>query len=352
MSARCAQQTDAPSAAEDAGIWCARMSEGPLSVVDAAALREWLETDPGNREQLALAQLLWSELDQVASTPEIISHRQKALMSFRKAQQKRWHQHIKPYWLWGTGAAAALVLAFGANWSLSRPVIYETGLAHRSTVTLSDGSIVALDADTRVEVHYASRHRDIRLDKGRASFTVAHDKTRPFSVSTGAEVVVATGTAFSVERLSQQVRVVLFEGRVKVLHKVGAVMEPQLALNASGEATDAGRLLVPGKQLMLTTGAGSVKGTVAQVMTVAQSSNRNWEIGQLEFDDELLPIAVERVNRYATARRIQVAPDASAIRISGTFNAGDIDAFATGVTVAFPVRKVVTADQITLVKSD
>ncbi len=340
------------TAAEDAGIWCARLAEGPLSEREAAALQAWLAKDPGNEAQLERAQQVWSGLDAHALTPNMISLRRQALDGFRQAQARQWRRRAKPYWPWGAGVAAALVLSLGAGWSLSRPLVYETGIAHRQTVTLKDGSIVALDADSRIEVRFAGHHRDIRLVRGRASFTVAHDRTRPFAVSTGAEVVVATGTAFSVERLSQQVRVVLFEGRVKLLHRTGTTVRPQMAIGAGGAPVDAGGLLQPGSQLLLTTGPDNTPANVAQIVPVAQASTRGWETGQLEFDNELLPVAVERVNRYATGRHLQVAPDADAIRISGTFNAGDIDAFAAGVTAAFPVRQVVTADQITLVGKD
>jgi transmembrane sensor len=42
------------------------------------------------------------------------------------------------------------------------------------------------------------------------------------------------------------------------------------------------------------------------------------------------------MNRYLNGPRL-VAPDAAGVRISGLFNAGDMDAFISGVTGLFPV---------------
>jgi len=43
-----------------------------------------------------------------------------------------------------------------------------------------------------------------------------------------------------------------------------------------------------------------------------------------------------------------VTPGASSIRISGVFNAGDIDAFLQGIVAAFPVRTVASEKSIML----
>ena len=63
-----------------------------------------------------------------------------------------------------------------------------------------------------------------------------------------------------------------------------------------------------------------------------------WEGGQLDFVDEPLSSAVERLNRYNRHPIVVADAPAGAIRINGVFNAGDDAAFLEAVAQAYPVR--------------
>ncbi len=334
---------------ERAGLWCARLAEGDLTPGEQAEFEAWLDAAPEHQRRFDKALALWNRMEAIAAAPEIVTHRQKALASYRSAQRARWQVRGRPAWLWAGGAAAATLIA-GLVWAGQQPVRYETGPGDRRIATLADGSRVALDADSRIAVAFHGHRRDIELLRGRASFTVAHDRSKPFSVRTGPEVVVATGTAFSVEKLSQQVRVILYEGHVRVLQTTYGQTRPQMVLTPDGRTVPAEALLTPGRQLVLSTGGDATIVPVGQVDTAPETSSRDWEDGQLDFDNEALAVAAERVNRYARGVRLTVTPDAAAVRISGTFNAGDTEAFAAGVSMAFPVRPVRMGNQIALVK--
>src|SRR5262249_20761043 len=97
---------------------------------------------------------------------------------------------------------------------------YSTHVGEYHRVALADGSIIELNTDTEVRVHYSSHERHIDLTRGEALFQVAHNKKRPFAVAAGHTMVRAVGTAFSV-RLhesgsTEQVDVVVSEGRVAI----------------------------------------------------------------------------------------------------------------------------------------
>jgi transmembrane sensor len=224
--------------------------------------------------------------------------------------------------------AACCLLALGLVWWWWMPRVYQTGIGERASVTLADGSTLLLDAATRVEVRIGSRHRELRLEYGRATFAVAKDASRPFSVSAGDSTVIATGTRFSVERLPRQLRVVLYEGRVEVADNGVAVS------NTARADISHNRTLTPGQELI----ASSNATRDTRIARVDTGTARAWERGLLVFRDEPLDLAVARVNRYSRQTLRVGDTAASRIRISGVFKAGDTPAFVAGVTSAFPLR--------------
>ncbi|BEV13163.1 FecR domain-containing protein (plasmid) [Asticcacaulis sp. DW145] len=312
--------------------WCVRLSEGPLGADEGAEFSQWLTSDPLHLAEFEKALAVWDGLGAAAAEPEFIRHREKSLGHYRRAQARRWKTASIGRWLLPLVLAAVFALAIMAARPsvVGKPYLTQTG--ERRIVNLEDGSRVALDADTEVRVSYDAYHRNLTLVKGRASFTVAKDASRPFSVSSGQKTIVATGTAFSVERLKDEIRVILYEGHVRVLTANAIGSAPQMAETRTTPRA-AETLLTPGKQMVLRT-----ETNLALIRDAVELTPRAWETGQLEFVDEPLAVAVERVNRYTSSRRIIVADDAAEIPISGVFNAGEVDAFAQGVASAFPVK--------------
>lgn len=332
---------DRMDAVDDVAIaWCMRCHDAPLSPEDQESLAAWLASDPSHAERFERARGLWDGFDDHAHAPELLMLRRQALGAAQQAGARRWTDHPIPRAGW-TAIAAALLLAIGLFAALhTSSRYYETGIGERRTVMLADGSTMTLDADTGVRVRFTDDRRELTLDHGRASFKVAKNPLRPFAVTSGKSVVVAVGTAFSVEQLPDQVRVALYEGRVAVLRDADEGPATQFA-TVRGTRETAEQALTPGQELIVSTD------TPLATLRAAALSDR-LEGGQLSFTDEPLLIAVQRVNRYNVGRPIVVTPEASTIRISGVFNAGDIDAFLQGVVAAFPVRAVPSQGTILL----
>lgn len=317
---------------EEAVDWCMRMAGGRLTSGEQRALDAWLE-QAGHREAFAEAVVVWQELEGIYDQPELIRARGQALESFRQANSRRWAKRVSDGWRWPVGLAAALLLAIcGAfYWLRDTTQVYETGIGERLVAVLSDGSKLSLDAATRIEVQFTAERRKLQLLSGRAKFDVAKNPLRPFSVAAAGKVIVAVGTSFSVERLRRQVRVVLYEGRVEVLEHIDAVAEPQpLRFDAGLAAPE--RTLVPGRELVATAGS------TAKILPADAPRSLSWEAGQLNFDNEPLSSAVERMNRYSKEQLELGDTQVAAFSISGVFAAGDIDAFVEGVTAFFPVQ--------------
>ncbi len=323
---------------EIAAGWCVRISQGPLGAADRREFERWLAGDVRNAALFERTVAAWQAVDDQAAQPELIVMRGEALERIADANRRRW---TRPRFSWRQLAAVAasvlLLIGMGMWWGLA-PTAYETGIGERRVVTLTDGSAISLDAATRVEVRYSGDRRQLWLEAGRAKFSVAKDPLRPFSVQAGNRMIVATGTQFSVERLSGQVRVLLYEGRVSVLDTSAADGGP-VPVRIGAKRQIAEQALLPGRELQI-----ADRQAVARVAAVDPGRAVGWEAGLLEFADEPLGIAVERMNRYGRVKLRVAGARVGAIPISGQFDGGDEKAFVEGITAVFPVTATRGAD--------
>lgn len=332
---------------EAAAEWCARLSDGPLGPRDRQSFQAWLDSDPEHPALFERTVVAWTAIEDQASQPELLRMRGEALDSIHKAGRRRWNRPTIR-WRQAFALAACLALLIGAGtWWHYAPTTYRTGIGERQVIALADGSTVSLDAATRVDVRYRGDRRELWLDHGRAKFSVAKDPLRPFSVQAGDRMVIATGTQFSVEKLSSDVRVVLYEGHVAVMDTSRPTPRP-LAVGPGRMPTE--RALAPGLELIMPNDSRADPATAqriepgpapaARLVPVDPERTLGWEAGILEFTDEPLGDAVERMNRYGSrALRVDDAA-ARAIPISGQFEGGNTDAFVEGVTSVFPVKAV------------
>ncbi|WP_447725199.1 FecR family protein [Sphingomonas koreensis] len=336
-------RTPVPERFEAAAAWCLELADGPLPDERQRAFDAWLEESPDNLAAFERSSSLWRQVGEVATSPELIEARARALTTFRRRNQWRWARRA----VTGRAVAAAAALLFVVGgmawWWNSAPDIYRTGVGERRVVMLDDGSRASLDAATEVDVRMRGDRRELHLVSGRAKFDVAKDPLKPFSVRVGDKLVVATGTSFSVETINGKLRVILYEGRVVVLDRpAGAATAADVlpALKDGGE--DAA--LTPGRELVVAMSGQSQ----AQLTAADPVRSLSWEGGQLVFEDEPLSLAVGRINRYSP-RRVELKGTAGRLRVNGVFNTGDVDAFATGVEETLPVRVLRERDTVTIV---
>lgn len=82
---------------------------------------------------------------------------------------------------------------------------YVSKKGERKKITLADGSLVYLNADSKIELdqEFNQKTRNVRLS-GEAFFEVKHDKDRPFQVSTQWYDIVVLGTAFNVKSYANE----------------------------------------------------------------------------------------------------------------------------------------------------
>ena len=346
-----------PSAAEQAALWYIQLAEGELSAEEQRAFDQWLE-DPDNADAFDKTITTWNGLDVIADTAEVVQMRSEALDSYRRSNLKRWQRPRS--WLptlWTAGAAAGLAAVLLVGWSMiswlnlstsdfgsdrqaaTERSAFITPIGERRLAVLNDGSRISLDADSEVQTSFDQKRRSLLLTKGRAKFDVAHNPLRPFTVTVGNKIVVATGTSFSVERLGGAAHIILFQGHVDVLDARGQNV-------ATNEPNGTIIRMEPGQELTLPV-------MTAGAATVAPTDRKralSWQQGQVSFDNEPLALAVERMNRYLREPLIVADVQAADVRVTGVFEATNAAGFIDALRLLSGVRAEREGGKVLLTK--
>lgn len=300
---------------KEAADWYARLSHPRVSKTDIDDFFAWSQNpdhDRAYKRVQALANLARKLSDDpvLQAMAEDAANRPRGFWATLAPQRmvKRPSAWIAAGVLMASMATLAITIARQAG------PTYETVVGERRVVALSDGSSLELNTDSKVRVRFEKDQRRLYLDRGQAMFAVAHDPTRPFIVTAGDTSVRAVGTKFEVYRTGAEVRVILAEGKVQVTE----APHPKAPVTlTAGE-----RLDVPGK---------AAASALPRPRKVDVAAATGWTQGRLTFQDAPLASAVAEVNRYSLRKVVlgQGAPPTQ--KISGVFDAGDVDAFALGV---------------------
>lgn len=306
---------------ETAARWYTELQDPGVSAETWEAFLEW-EKDPTNAAAYREIEVALGVLDRTSiSRPNT-------------AEQSRPTRTRKPILL-GLAAAAALVLGlmafnFQSLDSESAALTYATAIGEQKTVSLQDGSIITLNTNTKLSVSYSGAERFISLIQGEALFTVEHSD-RPFIVEANGISTRALGTEFDIHTEEKSVSVTLIEGSVRVTQS-----QPETGTDRPGEVSNesrqAGIVLKPGDRLDISPGKAPILSAIDTALAVT------WREGFLHFDNTTLAEAIAEMNRYSTTKLRIVDETLADERISGTFPAGEQEAFAESLKLYLPVE--------------
>jgi transmembrane sensor len=199
-----------------------------------------------------------------------------------------------------------------------------TAVGQQMKVDLADGSHVALNTETRLELAWHLRSRRVTLQQGQALFDVEHKFYRPFTVDAGTTHVTVVGTMFDVWRKPQSVQVTVLRGRVQV-RSDGA----PLYLTANQQTQ------VVGQQL-------------AQVTSVDAATETVWQDGKLIFDRTPLRDVLQEMQRYSENRIAPVDETLGRMQVSGVFQIARAEAMLDLLPTILPVTVTRARDTITI----
>jgi transmembrane sensor len=313
-----------PARAEaEAAAWIARLESDDRNGSTDAGLQDWLRADPSHAAAFERATELWAMLPGAALCSG-------ASADLRRSPRPR-IRVMQPFY--ALAASVLLLLSVGAGWWLvTRPDGYATRLGEQKVATLEDGSRIALNTDSEVEVRYTADARRVELDRGEAMFEVTPNHARPFIVTAGDRQVRALGTSFIVRRTAAGMVVTLIEGKVSVTD-----IRPAKAV---ARAT----ILTPGERL---TATGDAPPMIDQPAIDAVTA---WRRGQAVFTDTPLSAAVAELNRYGGPHIAVDDPHLAALRISGIFATNDTSEFAAAIAALHGLRVERTGNSLRIVR--
>lgn len=312
-----------PAIQEEAADWCARRIGTELPPEAEAEFNSWLNADPRHAGEFEAIQALWSDSAQLAEQPAIESLRTGLREDWPAAKpaQRRW-----PMALAAGLAMAAIAVAWIATQTPEPVFVTERG--EQRQVTLSDGTLVELDADTELTLAYGEHERRVLLTAGQAHFDVHRDENRPFIVVAGDSEIRALGTSFQVYRRPGTVTVTLLEGRVEVVPTSDRPDAP------ATEVPTWKKELAPGEQLTL----AIEQPVTPEVNNVDIDRVTAWRRGMMDFDALSLPDVVAEMNRYGDTLVFIADPSLNDTRVSGVFSIGDTETLLLALETGFGIE--------------
>jgi transmembrane sensor len=299
--------------------WVGQLDAGAMAPAACAELDAWLAQDARHRGAFLRAQAAWKKLDRLAIA---VSDEPKTA---------RVHEWISRRSVLAAGGGAAMLAAAATTvafvWTGRHAI--QTPIGEIRRVPLSDGSLVAVNTDSIVNIALEAELREVTLDKGEVWFDVAKDSNRPFVVAAGDVRVRALGTAFSVRRLDDGADVLVTEGVVETW-VVGAENRK--------------RRVQAGSKVFVSDidGPSNVVADATQIdRTLA------WRNGEVVLDGETLADAAAEFNRY-NDRKLTVDPALSNERLVGWFHTNEPETFAQAVVAALGATVVARDNEIHL----
>lgn len=296
-------------ASQEATNWLILLQDEPDNPDLRCRFQAWLAADPGH-------EAAWAATERTAEILAGIQPRhggawKPAIAAMRSRQgddstgrgvpmRRRPAASVVLAGLLAASLAAVLLLQ---AWPLPWAADYRTGTGETRTVTLSDGSTIALAPDSAIGIVSTTSERRVDLLAGDAFFSVAHDPAHPFLVVMGPVRAIDIGTAFEARRDGEGATVAVERGLVRV--DIGA---------ASGPPAE---ILGAGQRIRVSWTGETVRGERPPAQIAA------WRRHQLIAEDQSVRAVVDRLRPYFKGV-IVLTPSAPADRpITGIYNLAD-----------------------------
>lgn len=175
-------------------------------------------------------------------------------------------------------------------------VYIQTQKAAKYTATLSDGSVIVLNASSRLRYPqtFTNHKRPVYLEEGEALFTVAKDKTSPFTVYTTKFATTALGTAFNIRNYKNEhkISISLIHGKIRVddLRKTKSQI--------------ASRIVLPHHQIIANDDLRSIKSSSFD----DEATVTGWKDGILSFKDASMPEVLNSIENRFNLKIINNSP--------------------------------------------
>ncbi|MEN0104894.1 MAG: FecR family protein [Pseudomonas sp.] len=292
----------APTIEQTALAWHERL-RGQPTASERQAFDQWLYAEPAHVEAYAKVQALWALTEQPAQ--RLALEEAAALEQYLRATPPI-PRRAPRWWLGSLATAACVLLMLGLlgwqpqRWVDSLRADYVSAPGQLRQITLADKSVLLLDADSAVQVHFNAQERRIELLRGAAYFQVSHIG-QPFIVGAAEGEAQVLGTQFEVRLREDGAQVTVQSGRVAVTARPG---QPTQVLTANQQVS-------------------YQQGVAATLHSVDSEASLAWRQGWLTFYQLPLAEVLDEVQRYSQERIVLLNPALGRQRISGSFPSQD-----------------------------
>ncbi len=332
------------SHAADLELLLDRYVAGECSAAEVLVVRRWVGEDPDRTvlvERLRAVQAVERAQISSADVPRAVAALEAALDATRaprpKSRGPRMSREARGSFARAAGAAGAaialvalvMVVRLGHQ-APARGREYATARGERETVTLMDGTQIALAPASRVRLaaDYGAGRREVDLLGGEAFFTVTHDNARPFTVRADNVVARDVGTRFDVRGYPS-------DAGVRVAVTQGAVVVADHALQAGDVVTVRDTAMVFVRGVDVEALVGWTRGRLE--FHNARASDALMELGRWYGIDIRLDDPAQRA-RPLTVALDNASPDAAVAAVAATLGLRAVRT-GQGVTLSQPARE-------------
>lgn len=333
----------------EARAWVIRL-DGDPEKNEVKAFRAWLCKSPLHREIFRQTSEIWGDMDQLSEIYFANNDNRRGIGILPRLAANR-------FMLPSAIAVACLVLAAVITASILHqtnvgyPVgpgvsaIYKTNIGEIKSVLLPDGTNVKMNTDTSLNVSYGKETRVVNLKTGEAFFEVAHNAAKPFVVRAGNYLVRATGTAFSVKMLGNNLDVLVTNGQVDVKALKHTRAEDGVLDLQSVDRSDLLATLSKDQKFILH-GEHDKPELIHNVEPGGVEKSLSWRDGMLMFDNDPLEKVIAEINRYTSLKVVISDSRIRDIRFGGYFHISDISSILATMEEDYGIHADRVSDKV------
>ncbi len=191
---------------------------GEASEKESEQVKAWCDASPDNLKEFEAIKTLWNYTNSPALKQEIDLDKEWQRMENTISPAKTRSLNFGRI-LAVAASVAALAILSVVGYQQTQLESFKTGIAETKEIKLPDGSVVNLNANTKLTYHknFNKKNRELQL-KGEAYFKVTKNKELPFIISANETKIQVVGTQFNVRAYKkyEEVKVTVLEGTVKL----------------------------------------------------------------------------------------------------------------------------------------
>jgi transmembrane sensor len=279
---------------------------------DKAELNQWLKESPTNQRYFDDLSRIWVDsTDAIAAEYDAseVAQTVNTDVAWRKVKQRvNQPKSLKVSWLRSNvfkmaAAIAFLIIAVFYFKNTTPPQYNYVADAKVTTDTLTDGSVITLNKKSTLTTVFSKNERRVRMT-GEAFFAVAPDKEKPFVIEVKTVEVKVVGTAFNVDEVSQQ-------GKIIIVVEEGIV-------EAKGKNDN----------IRLIKGNRAVYDLATNTFEKSENTDKNvvaYKTGKLEFEGAPLKNIVAQINKNYDKNIVIASPSIENCPVTTTYAGEDIE---------------------------